>query len=35
VWNNTGDKVMILQRADGSLKVTCSYPGEGASRYYR
>src|SRR5215217_1832290 len=33
VWNNTGDKV-ILRRADGSLKDTCSYPGEGASKYY-
>ena len=28
------DKV-ILQRADGSLKDTYSYPGEGASKYYR
>ena len=27
-WNNTGDKV-ILRCADGSLKDTCSYPGEG------
>jgi hypothetical protein len=27
VWNNTGDKV-ILRRADGSLKDTCTYPGE-------
>jgi hypothetical protein len=33
VWNNTGDKV-ILRRADGSLRDTCSYPGEGASKYY-
>ena len=33
VWNNTGDKV-ILRCADGSLKDTCSYPGEGASKYY-
>ena len=33
VWNNTGDKV-ILRRADGSLKDTCSYPGEGASKVY-
>jgi hypothetical protein len=33
MWNNTGDKV-ILRRADGSLKDTCSYPGEGASKYY-
>jgi hypothetical protein len=33
VWNNTGDKV-ILRRADGSLKDTCTYPGEGASTYY-
>ena len=33
VWNNTGDKVS-LRRADGSLKDTCSYPGEGASKYY-
>ena len=32
VWNNTGDKV-ILRRADGSLKDTCTYPGEGASKY--
>ena len=29
----TGDKV-ILRRTDGSLKDTCSYPGEGASKYY-
>jgi len=28
VWNNTGDKV-ILRRADGSLKDTCSYSGAG------
>jgi hypothetical protein len=33
VWNNTGDKV-ILRRADGSLKDTCSYPGEDATKYY-
>ena len=33
VWNNTGDKV-ILRRADGSLKDTCTYPGEGAFKYY-
>jgi len=33
VWNNSGDKV-ILRRADGSLKDTCTYPGEGASKYY-
>jgi hypothetical protein len=33
VWNNTGDKV-ILRRADDSLKDTCTYPGEGASKYY-
>src|SRR5215218_4245381 len=33
VWNNTGDKV-ILRRADGSLKDTCTYPGEGASKHY-
>jgi hypothetical protein len=25
---------VILRRADGSLKDTCSYPGEGASKYY-
>jgi hypothetical protein len=31
VWNNTGVKV-ILRRADGSLKDTCTYPGEGASK---
>jgi hypothetical protein len=24
----------FLQRVEGSLKDTCSYPGEGASRYY-
>ena len=29
VWNNTGDKV-ILRRADGSLKDTCSYSGAAA-----
>ena len=33
VWNNTGDMV-ILRRADSSLKDTCSYPGEGDSKYY-
>jgi hypothetical protein len=33
VWNNNGDKV-ILRRADGSLKDTCFYLGEGASKYY-
>jgi hypothetical protein len=33
VWNNTGDKV-ILRRADGALKDTFFYPGEGASSYY-
>jgi hypothetical protein len=32
VWNNTGDKV-ILRRADGSLKDTCSYSGAGSSKY--
>jgi hypothetical protein len=32
VWNNTGDKV-ILRRADGSLKDTCSYSGGGAHKY--
>ena len=32
VWNNTGDKV-ILQRADGSLKDTCSYSGAGSKKY--
>ena len=31
MWNNTGHKV-ILRRADGSLKDTCTYPGEGASK---
>jgi hypothetical protein len=30
VWNNTGDKV-ILRRADGSLKDTCSYSGAGSA----
>ena len=29
VWNNTGDKV-ILRRADGSQKDTCSYSGAGS-----
>jgi hypothetical protein len=28
-----GDEV-ILRRADGSLMDTCSYPGDGASKYY-
>ena len=32
VWNNTGDKV-ILRRADGSLKDTCSYSGAGSVKY--
>jgi hypothetical protein len=32
VWNNTGDKV-ILRRADGSLKDTCSYSGAGSRKY--
>jgi hypothetical protein len=32
VWNNTGDKV-ILRRADGSLKDTCSYKGGGSIKY--
>ena len=32
VWNNTGDKV-ILRRADGSLKDTCSYSGAGGIKY--
>jgi Lamin Tail Domain len=32
VWNNTGDKV-ILRRADGSLKDTCSYSGRGSVKY--
>jgi hypothetical protein len=32
VWNNTGDKV-ILRRADGSLKDTCSYSGAGSKKY--
>jgi hypothetical protein len=32
VWNNTGDKV-ILRRADGSLKDTCSYSGAGCKKY--
>jgi hypothetical protein len=32
VWNNTGDKV-ILRRADGSLKDTCSYTGAGSKKY--
>jgi hypothetical protein len=32
VWNNTGDKV-ILRRADGSLKDTCSFSGEGSVKY--
>jgi hypothetical protein len=32
VWNNDGDKV-ILRRADGSLKDTCSYSGAGSKKY--
>jgi hypothetical protein len=32
VWNNTCDKV-ILRRADGSLKDTCSYSGAGSKKY--
>jgi hypothetical protein len=32
VWNNTGDKV-ILRRADGSLKATCSFSGAGSVKY--
>jgi hypothetical protein len=32
VWNNNGDKV-ILRRADGSLKDTCSYSGGGSKKY--
>jgi len=32
VWNNTGDKV-ILRRADGSLKDTCTYSGAGSLKY--
>jgi hypothetical protein len=32
VWNNTGDKV-ILRRADGSLKDTCTYSGAGSKVY--
>ena len=32
VWNNTGDKV-ILRRADGSLKDTCTYSGAGSVKY--
>jgi hypothetical protein len=32
VWNNTGDKV-ILRRADGSLKDTCSYSGAANKKY--
>jgi hypothetical protein len=32
VWNNTGDKV-ILRRADGSLKDTCSYKGGSSIKY--
>jgi hypothetical protein len=31
VWNNNGDKV-ILRRADGSLKDTCSYSGVGSKK---
>ena len=32
VWNNTGDKV-ILRRADGSQKDTCTYSGAGSLKY--
>jgi hypothetical protein len=32
VWNNDGDKV-ILRRADGSLKDTCTYSGAGSVKY--
>jgi hypothetical protein len=32
LWNNTGDKV-ILRRADGLLKDTCSYSGAGSKKY--
>jgi hypothetical protein len=32
VWNNNGNKV-ILRRADGSLKDTCSYSGAGSKKY--
>src|SRR5215218_2594440 len=32
VWNNTGDKV-ILRRADGSLKDTCTYTDAGSKKY--
>jgi hypothetical protein len=32
VWNNNGDKV-ILRRADGSLKDTCTYSGVGSKKY--
>jgi hypothetical protein len=32
VWNNNGDKV-ILRRADGSLRDTCSYSGAGSKKY--
>jgi hypothetical protein len=32
VWNNTGDKV-ILRRADGSPKDSCSYSGAGSKKY--
>ena len=32
VWNNTGDKV-ILRRADGSLKDTCTSSGAGSKKY--
>jgi hypothetical protein len=32
VWNDTGNKV-ILRRADGSLKDTCSYGGAGSVKY--
>jgi hypothetical protein len=32
VWNNTGDNV-ILRRADGSLKDTCTYRGADSKKY--
>ena len=32
VWNNTGDKV-ILRRADGSLRDTCSFSSAGSVKY--
>jgi hypothetical protein len=34
VWNNNGDKV-VLRRADGSLKDTCSYSGTGSVKTAR